>query len=1058
MFRSKQFVKKTRKGNIVSVAREHYLRDDISCGSKACETCKSSRDDMVKPLSEDPESMKTHSLGFPHYLVLDTNIVLHHIDLLEAGHLRNVIIPQTVDDEVKNQNLAVHTKLRGLTGSQDSGYYLFNNEHHRATYLERQPNESSNDRNDRAIRQVASWYDDHLKEKTGIGTVLITDDRECRRRAETENGLYAFSMRQYVNGALEHVDEMMDLLGRTNRKQKQEDQGGVSMAVDDEEEDEDEKKLNEVLRDDTLYAEHLSLVAVQKGLREGLYFSGGFNLSSDNSSEAFVLNDAHDKPILIKGIKDMNRATSRDVVAVRLYPKDQWQVPSQEFSAEPTSEVTRVGENIVQTKIQYPLVAPSREDKKDETVSSLKPDNQTDSMETTVSEGTDIHPTGYVVSILRRNWRPCVGVLLPESLTLEQNTLSGEERTLAICARQGNIQVFKPQDRGIPNIYLVTRQAARLADQRIVVAIDSWDQHSLYPRGHLVKSLGKIGDRNTETTAILLENKVPHHKFNARILAELPPMPWIANQELEKVRSGASEKIPVEPALGKNPERVDLRHLEVVSIDPPGCTDIDDTLHARMLDDEARIAEVGVHIADVTHFVKAGGTIDAEAADRGTTVYLTDRRIDMLPELLGTDLCSLKSDVDRFAFSVVWKIKVDTAEVLEARFCKSIIRSRYSFEYTEAQARIDDINNKDSITNSMRLLNSLAKILKGQRMAKGALKLESPEINFDMDNETMDPIEVRQKKHVETNSLVEEFMLLANVTVAKKITDHFPGAAVLRRHPEPPASRFEPLVLAGQRLGFHIDVTSSKKLAESLDAADVPKKPYINSLLRILATRCMYQAVYFSSGNFPEHQFHHYGLAAPIYTHFTSPIRRYADVLVHRLLAAAIGYEPIDPGLLESRKVQKRCEVINRRQRAAQQASRASVALYTQMFFRSKGAQEEHAYVLQVRKNGIGVMIPKYGLEGIIVYDEASVQHDAVNHTIDVPDPQQPQKKDHESKRKMVRITVFDEVLVTMRLSGNTFLAEQMMVLDLKQKVIYDTQENTSNGDQEPPTKKQKMV
>lgn len=324
-------------------------------------------------------------------------------------------------------------------------------------------------------------------------------------------------------------------------------------------------------------------------------------------------------------------------------------------------------------------------------------------------------------------------------------------------------------------------------------------------------------------------------------------------------------------------QRVDLRDVCICSVDPPGCTDIDDALHCRRLPNGN--LEVGVHIADVSHFIRPGNALDKEASQRATTVYLVDKRIDMVPELLSSNLCSLRGNEVRFAFSCVWEVD-DEANILNRKFHKSIIESKKAMTYEEAQLIIDDASQHDDIAISLRELNKLAKILKRRRIDSGALVLASPEIRFQIDNETHDPIEVEAKKMRDTNSMVEEFMLLANVSVAEKIEKEFPECAMLRRHPEPPQTNFEPLIKAGRNQGFEIETSTGRKLAMSLDEANKAHNPYFNTMLRILATRCMMQAVYFISGTTDKSEFFHYGLAAPIYTHFTSPIRRYVTTIV----------------------------------------------------------------------------------------------------------------------------------------------------------------------------------
>ncbi|VDK18641.1 unnamed protein product [Anisakis simplex] len=487
----------------------------------------------------------------------------------------------------------------------------------------------------------------------------------------------------------------------------------------------------------------------------------------------------------------------------------------------------------------------------------------------------------------------------------------------------------------------------QLMGKRIIVSIDYWPRNSRYPIGHYVRTLGQIGDRETENEVLLLEHDIPHDDFSEAVLKCLPQMPW---QQPEQSH------------------RVDLRSLNICSVDPPGCTDIDDALHCTQISPD--LYEVGVHIADVTHFVRPGTAIDQEARHRGTTVYLCDRRIDMLPELLSGNLCSLRENEERFAFSVIWQLNAD-ADIIKVKFHKSIIESKAALTYEMAQKRIDDKSLNDEVTKSLRNLMALSRKLKAKRMAKGALTLASSEIRFNIDSETRDPINVQEKMPLETNSLVEEFMLLANISVAEKITNDYPDCALLRRHPVPNDDSYKPLVEAARSRGFTINVSSGKALSESLNNAIDKKNAMLNTLLRMITTRCMTQAVYFSSGSLPMEQYIHFGLAAPIYTHFTSPIRRYADVMVHRLLAVSIGADSSYPNMLNGDLVQKISLNLNYRHKQAQYASRASILLNTLLYF--KGRAEIHdGFIMGIRKNGIQVFVPKYGLESVVVFPEGS--------------------------------------------------------------------------------------
>jgi len=251
-------------------------------------------------------------------------------------------------------------------------------------------------------------------------------------------------------------------------------------------------------------------------------------------------------------------------------------------------------------------------------------------------------------------------------------------------------------------------------------------------------------------------------------------------------------------------------------------------------------------------------------------------------------------------------------------------------------------------------------------MDAGALSLSSPEVRVETESETSDPIDIKTKKHLDTMYLVEEFMLLANISVAAKIYSAFPQIAMLRRHPSPPKTNFDDL---SQQLkvkkGVELKVSSSKELADSLDQCIDPKEPFFNTLVRIMATRCMRPAEYFCSGTEAYSEFRHYGLASEIYTHFTSPIRRYADLVAHRQLAAAIEYETLDPAVRSKSKLELVCKNINVRHRNAQFAGRASIEYYVGQALKGKVVEEE-GFVMKVFSNGFVVYVPKFGVESLI--------------------------------------------------------------------------------------------
>ncbi|KAJ1674883.1 exosome catalytic subunit dis3, partial [Spiromyces aspiralis] len=925
MLRSKAFVKRTRKGNVVRVVKEHYLRDDIHCGFSGCKhpACIQRKQaifdegqrngtgqaalDSGAPLSDDPRGSVKWGR---HYLVPDTNVFVNQIDIFERPVINDVIVLGTVLDELKGLSMALYNRVRAII--RDHGatrrWFVFSNEHHHETYVERNQSESPNDRNDRCIRVATQWYNSHLKEY-GITALLLTDDANNSKLAE-EAGIPTEAVQPYLESFTDHP-ELLDMMG------------AVSIQRD---------------RDWEGYPEYLSSGQTQAGLKAGHLYQGTLQIAPYNYLEGSIFcpgPDGKEQKILVLGRKAMNRAIHGDKVVVKLLPRSEWRTS-------PSVALEDVDEDALEDGKQ---TRDNEREPNEETQSPAKKRQRTERDDAQSSMEEEPTPVGEVVGVIQRHWRPYCCFVDPKQ-HIQSSTATGSmaAQSLFVLA----------MDRKIPKIKLRTRQANKLVGQRLLVAIDAWPKESKYPQGHFVRLLGEAGDRATETEVLLLEHDVPYQDFSAKVLADLPVEgdKWM----FDPVRDGV--------ASGK---RRDLRDLDVCSIDPPGCTDIDDALHVRPLPNGNY--EVGVHIADVTHFVKTGTAMDREAANRSTTVYLVDRRIDMLPPLLGTNLCSLHCNVDRLAFSCIWELDGD-ANIVKVDFCRSVIHSKASFTYGEAQARIDDGSRKDPLTEGIRTLNALAKKLRRRRMDAGALTLSSPEVRFKLENDSQDPVDVEMKALQETNALVEEFMLLANISVARKIYEHFPQSALLRRHPQPPAHNFERLQRALSPLGIHLDIESSLTLAQSLDRAVLPEDSYFNTLLRILTTRCMMQAVYFCSGTLTYDEFRHYGLATEIYTHFTSPIRRYADVMVHRLLAAAIDKSMLyGDELTNVAKMREQCDVLNHRNRMAQQAGRSSVELYTNLFFKGKVVKED-GYVTQVLQNGFSVLIPQYGIEGIVYTQE----------------------------------------------------------------------------------------
>ena len=830
------------------------------------------------------------------------------MDLFEqTSAFYDVIVLQTVLEELRNRSLPLYNRLIGLTKSEEKRYYVFFNDFRLETHVVREQGETINDRNDRAVRRAVKWYGDHLEQAAQNSTkkrpsptiVMLSDDKENLRKAE-EAKLASSSLSDYVS-QLEDADRLHDMIKASDSRQVARD-GKVEL----------------------LYPEYYSISKMNTGIKAGHLHQGIFNVSPYNYLEGSIHVPAFEKSLLVLGRDNSNRAVQGDVVVVEILPKSQWKAPSTKIIEE---EFLNKNENADGEDDEAVVTEQERRALREEVKK----------IHSRSTEGRPL-PTAKVVGVVKRNWRQYVGHVDSSSSSISKQ------------GRKQQTVFLIPMDKRIPKIRIRTRQADELMGKRVLVTIDSWDQESRYPVGHFVRSLGELETQEAETEALLLEYDVQYRPFPKAVLDCLPA-------------EGHEWKVPANTDDPGWRHRKDLRDLLVCSIDPVGCQDIDDALHARPLSNGN--FEVGVHIADVSHFVKPNNAMDAEASIRGTTVYLVDKRIDMLPMLLGTDLCSLKPYVERYAFSTIWEITPE-ADLVTSTFTKSVIRSREAFSYEQAQLRIDDMSQKDDLTLGMRTLLMLSKKLRQKRMDAGALNLASPEVRVQTESETSDPMDVKTKEMLDTNSLVEEFMLLANISVAGKIYSAFPQTALLRRHAAPPKTNFEEL--ANQlkvKRGLELKTESSKALADSLDTCIDAKETFFNTLVRIMATRCMMSAEYFCSGTQAYPEFRHYGLASEIYTHFTSPIRRYADLVAHRQLAAAIEYEGIDASLRSKSRLEGVCKNINVRHRNAQMAGRASVEYYVGQALKGR-VIEEDGFVMKVFSNGFVVFVPRFGIEGLI--------------------------------------------------------------------------------------------
>jgi exosome complex exonuclease DIS3/RRP44 len=840
--RPSHFRQTRRRGKIIKSVSERYLRDDLGLGCYYVDEGGSNRRAKEAAVAKPRTIVDANHLltllrpGKPNAVVIcDTNVLLHNLDILEQSQMvmPNLVFPQTSLLECRANRMVAYDRATQLLREVGDKHYrcciFFSDLHNSRTahVADAEDTTTANDENDARIRNVAALFGESLR-GSNFRVILLTDDAASREKAIAQSShLYeARSVRSWVK----ELDDLHPGLSLTDKVAHYGSSQGAGRGSG-----------GGTGRD--FFLPHVGQKDLSLGVQSGRYYRGVLRAAEFDSAYVTIRRGEERVAVTIQGSIDRNRAIDGDVVAIELHSLNKWiassvEVPRGKMEAEET-------------------VAGIASDTAEPTISQLANVPET----ITVDEAaTNLKPTGRIVGILRRNFASYSGSIFEKpsrTSSSETSAMSAREKIAFENEREhpdgSTTCVFFPVDKKIPPILIRTSQRENFIGKRIVVAMDSWPCNSMYPLGHYVETIGKAGSKDVETEVLLQQFQIAHEPFPASVLACLPPTDY----KIEMVS-----------------DRVDLRHLPVLSIDPPGCKDIDDALHCIVLPNGNY--QVGVSIADVTHYVSPGSAIDLEAANRSTSTYLVNRRLDMLPALLTTDLCSLKANVDRYAFSVIWEVNPD-AEIINVEFKKSVIHSIAALTYQQAQSFIDqpDSDNEDPQVGAVKRLASLARKFRKKRIDAGALTLASPEVKFVLDSESLNPTDVQAYALLEANALVEEFMLLANITVAKKILRHYPTLSVLRRHPSPNRSMFEGLISKAGCRGFDIDIENSKRLADSLDAAQIESEPYFNKLLRILSTRCMSPAQYFCSGEYKPMDWHHYGLAAPVYTHFTSPIRRY---------------------------------------------------------------------------------------------------------------------------------------------------------------------------------------
>uniref|UniRef100_A0A673MIZ9 DIS3-like exonuclease 2 n=1 Tax=Sinocyclocheilus rhinocerous TaxID=307959 RepID=A0A673MIZ9_9TELE len=679
-----------------------------------------------------------------------------------------------------------------------------------------------------------------------------------------------------------------------------------------------------------LFEQYMCTEDVSAGLERGELLKGVLRINPKKYMEAFVPSPDGSADIFLDGIAARNRALNGDVVVVKVLPPEQWKVLYQNAVSGDINERTLANQMVPKAP---DVIVEAHYNEDDEVIGKMK--------------NVSLHDKGNEL-------------LLQVVFIFEQKHSRAASGFLKFLPNK-NFAMFSPVDHRIPRVNLPLADCpadfvSRPGDYEntlFICRITHWPADNNFAEGRLAKTLGQAGEIEPETEGIMTEYDVDFSEFSEEVLNCLPQdLPWsIPAHELSRRR--------------------DLRKECVFTIDPATARDLDDALSCKQLSDGN--FEVGVHIADVSYFVEEGSVLDQIAGKRATSVYLVQKVIPMLPRLLCEELCSLNPLTDRLTFSVIWKLSPE-GKILSEWFGRTVICSCIKMSYDHAQSMIEAPDKHFSaeelppcspnhriheIQEAILDLHNIAKQLRAQRFEGGALQLNQLKLSFTLDKESSMPQGCYVYQYQDSNKLVEEFMLLANMAAAHQIYRTFPELAILRRHPPPQSKMVDDLQEFCDQMGLDIDFNSSGGLHRSLNE-NLGKDEYAaarREVLTHMCSRAMQMASYFCTGALKdENSFHHYALNVPLYTHFTSPIRRYVDVIVHRLLAASLS----DLSIEEVHKLASHC---NDRKTASKRVQELSSELFFAVFVKECGPLDSEAMVVGVLDQSFDVLVLRYGVQ-----------------------------------------------------------------------------------------------
>jgi len=738
----------------------------------------------------------------------------------------------------------------------------------------------------------------------------------------------------------------------------------------------------------TLFTPYLPQATLPALLADGQLVAGILRVNKKNRSDAYVTTTDLDADIFICGSKDRNRALEGDLVAIELLDVDEvWgqkrekeeKKKRKDMSDPRSGSITAVNDATTQPESSALEGGIRRRGSLKQRPTQKKNDDvEVEGQSILLVEEDEINDeqkplyAGHVVAVIERvagqMFSGTLGLLRPSS----QATKDRQEAERGGGRHQQDRQQdrpkivwFKPTDKRVPLIAIPTEQAPKdfvdrhqdYANKIFVACIKRWPITSLHPFGTLVEQLGDAGDLRVETDALLRDNNFGPDDFSDAVTRSIGFEDWSVEKDGEAGLEG----------------RRDFREYQTFSIDPHDGQSLDDAIHYKAL--EGDFVEVGIHVTDIAHFVKGSSLVDREAKKRGTGVYLVNRSVDMLPKRLTSDVCCLKPGQERYTVSVVIKINAKTGVLSDADtwIGKSIIKSGGSLTYNDVDAAIsgsDNVAGGAEMAKQVRALHVLTQRLCQARFGDRASEIPSLRLLYQLDDENV-PVEQNIFNTSAAHEMIEELSHQANYHVAQKLLQALPEKALLRRQQPPNPRRLQTISDRMANIGHDVDTSSSGSLQNSLFAVN---DSGIRKGMETLLVKCMSRAKYFIPGKLSQNEYAHYVLNLPLYTHFTNPTRRYADIVVHRQLEHVLSGS-IEAYTEDVESLNKTAETCNTKKDSAQSAQEQSVHIESCRLM-DKKSQElgadliSEGIVLCVYESAFDVLIPEYGFEKRVHCDQ----------------------------------------------------------------------------------------